>query len=87
MCVAYVLMGICGVWTLFHRHSTICPRNSVQFSWYTHYILTNMYVAVQTVTVEDKTSAVVVWGAHAAGDNRATWNHDAVFAGIHFVRL
>jgi len=35
---------------------------------------------IQTVTVEDKTSAVVVWGAHAAGDNRATWNHDAVFA-------
>ena len=43
-----------------------------------------MYVAVQTVTVEDKTSAVVVWGAHAAGDNRATWNHDAVFAGLYF---
>ena len=30
--------------------------------------------ALQTVTVEDKTSAVVVWGIHA-GDTRTTWNH------------
>ncbi|XP_023322719.1 GATOR complex protein WDR24 [Eurytemora carolleeae] len=31
-------------------------------------------LALQTVTVEDKTSAVVVWGIHA-GDTRTTWNH------------
>jgi len=33
--------------------------------------------SLQTVTVEDKTSAVVVWGVHA-GDNRPTWDHSQV---------
>lgn len=36
--------------------------------------------ALHTVTVEDKTSAVVVWGVHAA-HNRPTWDHKPVVAG------
>jgi len=33
--------------------------------------------ALHTVTVEDKTSAVVVWGVHAE-DTRPTWDHNPV---------
>ena len=36
--------------------------------------------ALHTVTVEDKTSAVVVWGVHAE-DTRPTWDHNPVVSG------